>query len=63
MKLIAHRGNIFGPNLDRENNPDYILEALDYGCDVEIDLWVKDNDLFLGHSSPEYPIFGCIAKI
>jgi hypothetical protein len=56
MKLIAHRGNIFGPNLDKENHPDYILKALDYGCDVELDLWVTDNNLFLGHSSPDYAI-------
>ena len=56
MRLIAHRGNVFGPNLDRENSPDYILEALDYGCDVELDLWVNDNNLFLGHSAPNYPI-------
>jgi hypothetical protein len=56
MKLIAHRGNVFGQNLEKENHPDYILEALEYGCEVELDLWAKDNDLFLGHSSPDYPI-------
>jgi len=56
MKLIAHRGNIFGQNPDKENHPDYILKALEYGCDVELDLWVKDNNLFLGHSTPDYAI-------
>lgn len=56
MKLIAHRGNLFGPDLDKENSPDYILEALSYGCDVELDLWVNNDNLFLGHSAPQYPI-------
>ena len=29
MILIAHRGNRNGKNVDRENSPDYIQEALD----------------------------------
>ena len=28
MILISHRGNIDGPNLEKENDPEYILNAL-----------------------------------
>jgi len=38
MKLISHRGNLFGPNPTNENNPDYILNAIELGYDVEIDV-------------------------
>jgi hypothetical protein len=56
MKLISHRGNINGPDISRENSPLYIIEALNLGYDVEIDLWAKDNILFLGHDKPQYKI-------
>ena len=39
MKLISHRGNLEGPNPERENHPDYIYGALQAGYDVEIDVW------------------------
>lgn len=56
MRLIAHRGNISGPNPEKENNPDYIKETLTKGFDAEIDLWVNDGQLFLGHDKPQYDI-------
>ena len=56
MKLIAHRGNIRGPNPLYENSPRYILKALDQGYDVEIDLWFVKNKWFLGHDKPQYEI-------
>lgn len=56
MKLIAHRGNLFGPNPDLENSPKYLLNAANQGFDVEVDLWVKDNKLFFGHDGPLYRI-------
>ena len=34
MHLIAHRGNISGPNPKRENTPEYIEEAIEKGFDV-----------------------------
>lgn len=52
MYLIAHRGNIFGPNSGRENTENYILECLELGYDCEIDVWVKDDQIFLGHDGP-----------
>jgi len=54
MKLIAHRGNIEGPNPQRENDPEYILEAIDRGYDVEIDVW-GHKQFWLGHDNPQYP--------
>ena len=45
MILISHRGNIDGPNEVRENSPYYIMEALEAGYDVEIDLWSRNGIL------------------
>jgi hypothetical protein len=56
MKLISHRGNISGPTQCLENTKDYIDCAINKGYDVEIDLRVKDNNLFLGHDEPQYKI-------
>ena len=38
MKLIAHRGNVYGPESDKENSPDYIDKSISMGYDVEIDV-------------------------
>jgi hypothetical protein len=54
MKLISHRGNLEGPNPERENHPDYIYEALQAGYDVEIDVWWVDGKFKLGHDGPQY---------
>lgn len=60
MILIAHRGNIDGPIANRENNPKYLVEAIEKGYNVETDLWVIKNKneqkLFLGHDNPQYEI-------
>jgi len=56
MKLIAHRGNIFGPNPTKENHPDYITQTIDQGYDCEIDVRFIDNQFFLGHDEPNYLI-------
>jgi hypothetical protein len=70
MKLISHRGNTIGTNIERENSPDYVFESsIEY--DVEIDVWLVDNDWYLGHDKPIYkieesflanPKFWCHAK-
>jgi hypothetical protein len=56
MKLIAHRGNIDGPNPERENSPEYIEEALKAGYDVEVDVWYDcaAETFWLGHDEPQY---------
>jgi len=53
MKLIAHRGNLYGPNPKRENTIDYVEEAIQEGYDVEIDLRLHKGGLYLGHDKPE----------
>lgn len=56
MKIIAHRGNIEGPNDLKENNPDYIDNAISLGYDVEIDLRFENYCFYLGHDKPQYKI-------
>lgn len=56
MFLIAHRGNISGPQLDLENNPKYLNNAISKGYDVEVDVWYINNKLYLGHDEPQYQI-------
>lgn len=56
MKLIAHRGNFNGINIERENSPEYISECIMFGYDAEIDIWLKDGELFLGHDFAKYKI-------
>ena len=56
MRLIAHRGNLYGPNPARENSPDYVDEASAAGCDVEVDVWYECRGWSLGHDAPQYPI-------
>ena len=54
MILISHRGNIDGKNPERENDPLYITKAIQRGFDVEVDVWYKNGDLYLGHDKPQY---------
>lgn len=53
MYYIAHRGNLNGRIPERENKPDYIMEAINAGYNCEIDIWLIDNILYLGHDKPE----------
>jgi len=56
MILISHRGNVDGPVPQLENDPDYIVNALEQGFDVEIDLWYQNRSYILGHDAPQYDI-------
>ena len=56
MKLIAHRGNINGPEPELENAPIHIMNALEKGYDVEVDVWHIDDKWYLGHDEPTYMI-------
>lgn len=53
--LIAHRGNLQGPNLKLENKPSYINTALNKGYDIEVDIWYSKG-WWLGHDKPQYKI-------
>ena len=55
MIIISHRGNLDSICPEFENRPDYIDTALKY-YDVEIDLRVINNELYLGHDNPDYKI-------
>lgn len=54
MNKIAHRGNIKGVSC-RENEPSYLLLAAE-NYYVELDVWFKDNEFWLGHDAPEYKV-------
>lgn len=56
MIFIAHRGNLNGPNPNKENDPSYVLEALGNSYDVEIDVWHLNDMWWLGHDEPKYGI-------
>ena len=58
MILISHRGNLNGKMPQNENHPDYIDEAIHAGYDVEVDVWMIDNELFLGHDEPNIKLYG-----
>jgi hypothetical protein len=53
MLKIAHRGNVSGPS-PKENHPLHIEEAIYSGFDVEVDVWLIDENLWLGHDKPQY---------
>ena len=55
MIYISHRGNINGRIVKEENNPDYILNAIDKKYDVEIDVWYN-HGWYLGHDEPQYKV-------
>ena len=54
MKLISHRGNISKKIPSLENHPDYIMDAVKKGYDVEIDVRLHKNRIYLGHDKPQY---------
>ncbi len=56
MILIAHRGNVEGPQPALENTVPYIESALERGFDVEVDVWFRDRKMWLGHDKPETAI-------
>lgn len=54
MIKIAHRGNTFGPVPSLENQPEYILNAIEFGYDVEVDVWWNEGSIYFGHDFPQY---------
>jgi hypothetical protein len=55
MIFIAHRGNINGKTPE-ENSPLQIDISLDLGFHSEVDVWVVNNEIFLGHDEPQYKV-------
>lgn len=56
MKFISHRGNLTGKNKKLENDPKYILQALKLNFDVEIDVFYKNKNFYLGHDYPKFKV-------
>ena len=56
MIIIAHRGNLEGPNAELENTPDQLRFCIDRGFDVEVDIWFKNGTWWLGHDAPTYEV-------
>jgi hypothetical protein len=55
MIYISHRGNINGRIPEKENHPDYVMQALaSYQC--EIDVWLLKGKWYLGHDSAQYEV-------
>ena len=53
MKIIAHRANVNGPNPKEENQIDSIFTCIAKGYDVEIDIRLIRDTLYLGHDSAD----------
>jgi hypothetical protein len=56
MRFISHRGNLTGINRELENSPDYVVDAIRKGFDVEVDLRTHLGKMYLGHDEPQYEI-------
>lgn len=56
MIIISHRGNLNGVDSSSENKPDFIVQTLDLGFDVEVDLRLHNDKLYLGHDEPDYRV-------
>jgi hypothetical protein len=54
MILIAHRGNFEGANKETENTYAQVRKAWKEGFDVEVDVWWKEGQFYLGHDAPKH---------
>lgn len=56
MIYISHRGLLNGPSgpSQWENSPWAIEEAISVCDNVEVDVWMHENELWLGHDKPTY---------
>lgn len=57
MKIISHRALIDGPDKNLENQPKQITRVIEnHLLDIEVDVFVINNQLYLGHDEPNYLI-------
>lgn len=52
-KWILHRGLLNGPNKEKENKEDELWKRINEGWDIEVDLWLHEDNIWLGHDKPE----------
>ncbi len=62
MILISHRGNISKKIPSMENHPDYIINAIKKGYNVEVDVRLYNRKIYLGHDKPQYPLTNRLMK-
>lgn len=55
-RLIAHRGIIDGNYSGKENRVETIINAMNLGYEVEVDVHLYENELWLGHDAPQEPL-------
>ena len=53
MIIISHRGNLEGIDRETENTEQQIQKAICLGFHVEVDVWLINDKVFLGHDGPE----------
>ena len=53
MRIIAHRANLYGKEKEKENRIEQMELCIENGYDVEIDLRIINNEIYLGHDEPE----------
>lgn len=56
MRFISHRGNLIQIIPELENRPSQIQKVIELGYDCEVDLWLSEGKLYLGHDTPQYLI-------
>ena len=56
MKIISHHGFVDGTDKNLENNPEQILNLINKGIDVEIDIRMHNDKFYLGHDEPLYEV-------
>jgi hypothetical protein len=56
MIKIAHRGLTNGFDEIGENNPINLISAISQGFNVEVDIWMNEDGIYLGHDKPVYKI-------
>ena len=54
MILISHRGNLSGPDPEKENHPAQIYKVLSLGYHCEVDVWRINDRFWFGHDEPKY---------
>jgi len=56
MKIIAHRGNLNGPDPATENTIAQLLRAINEGFEIELDTWYHKGGIYIGHDGPKNKI-------
>ncbi len=56
MIFISHRGNVSKRVVQKQNQIVQIIQTINAGYQVEIDVWYINDTLFLGHDYPKYHI-------